>query len=73
MAIIYTFYSIMLMDLNRQKSELKCLNTLGRKLQIMEYYSCRRLIPLMALSSIGVTILKVDCFFHIDPQIPEAS
>ena len=33
------------MDLIRQKSELKCLNTLGRKSQIMGYYSYKKLIP----------------------------
>ena len=59
----------MLMGLILQKSKLKCLNTVGRKLQIMEYYSYRKLIPLMTLSSTGVTILKVDCFFHMEPQI----
>ena len=56
------------MGLIRQKSELKCLNPLGRKSQIMEYYlenSYRKLIPLiMTLSPTGVTILKVNCFFY---------
>ena len=51
------------MGLILQKSEFKCLNTLGRKLQIMEYYSYKKLIPLMTLSSTGMTILKVNCFF----------
>ena len=51
------------MGLNREKSELKCLNTVGRKSQIMEYCSYRKLIPLMTLSSIGMTILKVNCSF----------
>ena len=61
------------MGLIRQKSELKCLNTLGRKSQIMEYHSYKKLIPLMTLSSTGVTILKVNCFFHMEPQIHAAS
>ena len=51
------------MGLIRQKIELKCLDTLGNKSQIMEYYSYRKLIPLMTLSLTGVTILKVNCFF----------
>ena len=54
----------MLISLIRHKSELKCLNTLGRKLQIMEYYSYWKLTPLMALPSISVTILRVKCFFE---------
>ena len=37
------------MGLIRQKSELKCLNTLGRKSQIMGYYSYKKLIPLMTV------------------------
>ena len=53
----------MLMGLIRQKSELKCLYTLGTKSQIMGYYSYKKLIPLITLSSTGVTILKVKCFF----------
>ena len=44
-----------------QKSELKCLSTLVRKSQIMEYYY-RKLIRLMTLSSTGMTILKVNWF-----------
>ena len=67
------FLSNNVMGLIRQKSELKCLNTLGRKSQIMEYYSYRKLIPLMRLSSTGVTILKASCFFHMKPQIYAAS
>ena len=59
----------MLMGLIRQKSELKCLNNLGRKSQIMGYYSSKKLIPLMTLSSTSVTILKVNYFFHMEPQI----
>ena len=51
------------MGLIRQKIELKCLDTLGRKSQIMEYYSYRKLIPLMTPSSTGVTILKLNYFF----------
>ena len=51
------------MGLIRQKSDLKCLNTLGRKSHMMEYYSYRKFIPFMTLSSTGVTILKVNCFF----------
>ena len=39
-----------------RKSKLKCLNTLGRKLQIMEYYSYRKLIP-------DMSVLKVNRFF----------
>ena len=50
------------MGLIHQKIKLKCLNTLGRISQIMEYYSYRKLIPLMTLSSIGITILKVNSF-----------
>ena len=57
------------MNLICQKSELKCSNTLGRKSQIMEYYSYKKLIPLMTLSATGVTTLKVNCFFHVEPQI----
>ena len=45
--------------LNPSKSELKCLSTLVRKSQIMEYYY-RKLIRLMTLSSTGMTILKVN-------------
>ena len=44
--------------LNSSKSELKSLNTLGRKSQILGYYSYKKLVPLMTLSSTGVTILK---------------
>ena len=52
------------MGLNRQKSELKCLNTLGRKSQIMEYYSYRKLIPFMMLSSIDwLGDFKGELFF----------
>ena len=51
------------MGLIRQKIELKCLDTLGNKSQIMEYYSYRKLIPLMTLSLTGGTVLKVNCFF----------
>ena len=61
------------MGLISQKSELKCLNTLGRKLQILGYYSYKKLIPLMTLSLTGVTIFKVNCFFHMESQIHAAS
>ena len=57
------FLSNKKMGLIRQKIELKCLDTLGRKSQIMEYYSYRKLIPLMTPSSTGVTILKLNYFF----------
>ena len=57
------------MGLIRQKSELKYFNALGRKSEIIEYYSYRKLIPLMTLSSTGVTILKVNCVFRMKPQI----
>ena len=63
----------MLMGLIRQKKELKCLNTLGRKSQIMEHYSYRKLITLMTLSSTDITILKMNCFFHMEPRIHAAS
>ena len=56
-----------------KKKELKCLNTLERKSQIMEHYSYRKLIPQMTLSSTGMTILKVNCFFHMEPQIHAVS
>ena len=59
----------MLIGLIHQKIKLKCLNTLGRISQIMEYYSYRKLIPLMTLSSIGITILKVNCFFSHETTI----
>ena len=55
------------MGLIYPKSELKCLHTLGRKSQIMRYYSYRKVIPLITVPSIGVTILKVNCFFHMEP------
>ena len=57
------FLSNKKMGLIRQKIELKCLDTLGRKSQIMEYYSYRKFIPLMTPSSTGVTILKLNYFF----------
>ena len=57
----------MLVGLIRQKSELKCLNILARKSQIIDSY--KKLILVITLSSTGVTILKVNCFFHMEPQI----
>ena len=60
----------MLMGLIRQKRDLNGLNTNGlKKSQIMEYYSDRKFTSLMAMSSIGLTILRVNCFFHMEPQI----
>ena len=53
------------MSLICQKSKLKCINTLGRKSQIMEYYSYRKFVPLMTLSLIGVMILKENFFFFL--------
>ena len=61
------------MGLIRQKSELKHLSILGKKSQIIEYYSLSKLSLPMRLSSIGVMILTVNCFFHMEPQIPVAS
>ena len=51
------------MGLIRPKKELKCLDTLGKQFEIIEFFFYRKLIPLMTLPSIGVTILKVNCFF----------
>ena len=48
----------MLVGLICQKRKLKCLNTSGRKLQRIEYYSYRKPIPLMTLSPIDGKILK---------------
>ena len=36
-------------------------------------YLYKKLIPLMILSSTGVAILKVNCFFHMEPQIHAVS
>ena len=36
-------------------------------------YLYKKLIPLMILSSTGVAILKVNCFFHMKPQIHAVS
>ena len=38
------------------------MNTLGRKLKIIEFYSYKKLIPLMTLSSIAMTFLTVNYF-----------
>ena len=59
----FIFHQIMLMGLIRQKSELKSLNTLWRKSQIMECYSYKKLILLMKMSSTGSAILIVLFFF----------
>ena len=69
----FNFLSGNVNRLNLSKKRIERLNTSGRKLQIMEYYSYRKLIPFMTLSSIGMKILKVNCFFHMEPQIPVAS
>ena len=63
------------MGLIRPKKELKCSDTLGKQFEIIEFFFFyRKLIPLMTLPSIGVTILKVNCFFfHMEPQIHVAS
>ena len=53
--------------LNSSKTQIKTFKYLGKISQIMEYYSYRKLILLMTLSSIGVTILGVNCFFHMEP------
>ena len=58
---------------NLSKSELKCVNTSRRKSQMMQHYSYRKPIPLMPRSSIGITILKINYFFHMEPQIHAAS
>ena len=39
------------------------MGLIRQKRELMEYYSYKKLIPLMILSSTGVTILKVNCFF----------
>ena len=57
----------------KKKKELKRLNILGRKSQVIEYYSHRKLIPLMKRSLIGMAVLKVHCCFQTEPQIHVAS
>ena len=61
------------MGLIRQKREFQCLNNLGRESQIMGYYFYKKLNSLMTLSSTGVTILRENCFFHMEPQNHAAS
>ena len=39
------------------------MGLIRQKRELMEYYSYKKLIPLMILSSTGMTILKVNCFF----------
>ena len=51
------------MDLICQKSELKCLDSLDRKSQIIDYYSYRNLFPLKTLLLISLKSLRVICFF----------
>ena len=58
--------------LNSSKKRIKMFEYFGRKLQIMRYYSYKKLIPLMTLSLTGVMIIKANCFFHMEPQIHTA-
>ena len=57
---------MMLMGLIRQKSELKCQNTLRRKLQIMEYYPYKKLIPLISCHQRNYEIRKFTIEFSKD-------
>lgn len=57
----------------KKEEELKRLNIFGRKSQVMEHYSYRKLIPLIKRSSIGMAVLKVHCCFQTEPQIHVAS
>ena len=72
-AINQTFYLTILMGLIRQKRELKRLNSFGRKLEIMGYYSYKKLIPLMTLTDWRDDFKGELFFFHMEPQIHAAS
>ena len=62
------FLSSNVNGLNLSKKQLKKFEYISEKIA-NNRNSYRKLSPLMTLSSTDVTILKMNCFLHMKPQI----
>ena len=59
--------------LNLSKKQIKVFENFRDKITNNGVLFYRKFIPLMTLPSTGMTILTVNCFFHMKPQIHAVS